>query len=150
MATYYQQTEDFIEDYQVILPGGPTREFIARTWRNRSGRNRPAKLWTDANKGDDRFRLYIIFWVAHLLRYEVDHITPQSKGGSYHHSNLRIVPKSVNRMMSDNGWSNDELNAVIADIGPTARVALGIPADFVAMNAWELVDTAEWATWYDN
>lgn len=36
------------------------------------------------------------------IRHELDHVWPLSKGGLHHIANLRIIPKSINRMKNNN------------------------------------------------
>lgn len=122
-------------------------EFIKVAVARRSAKGRPTSLWNNANKGEDRYMLYIIFYVATILDLEVDHHDPHSNGGSYHVSNLRLLPKFLNRGMGNKAFSNERLNQFIANQLPEDLDLMGIPAGFKVLPAVELIKSGAWQAW---
>ena len=143
--TYYSKTNAFANliGFAYDIPA----DFISTAVARRSCKGRSSSLWNNANKGEDRYMLYIIFFVATILDMEVDHHNPHSNGGSYHVSNLRLLPKFLNRGMGDSAPSNEDINEFLEGMSPKKLAFMGVPVGFKALPAVELVKTGIWQAW---
>lgn len=104
-----------------------------------NGQGRPRKAWTKANsKFTDQVKLRTLSWCGWLLGWHIDHIVPVSKGGSYHISNLRLLPPFLNHVIGASGdWSHEKINKFVEHLGPEWRKELGIPEGFQSCSAAE-------------
>jgi hypothetical protein len=119
----------------------PTQQFAIRGWGNLSapgtpGYKAPQGTWKLHNPTErDGFIILTLKWVAMCLDLETDHSTPWSKEGSCHWSNIRVIPKSINRMMSNDATlTNEDINILIQGMTPDIRAKLNIPEWFSLPN----------------
>ena len=136
--TYATRVNTYIQKRNPHIPA--TSTFFAGSQaiaRMSNGQGRPSYLWHDANSSvKDQTVLRTLSWVGFLLGWHVDHIKPVVKGGSYHVSNVRLLPPALNSFISGSGnWPHDKLNALIEHLGPEWGAELGIPEGFKSMDA---------------
>ena len=123
----------FIEENELDIPQ-PTQQFAIRAWGNLSapgtpGYKAPQGTWKLHNPSEnDGLIILTLKWVAMCLNLETDHEQPWSKGGLCHWSNIRVIPKSINRMMSNDATlTNRQINTMIKGMDPTIRGSVEHP-----------------------
>ena len=123
----------FIQENELDIPQ-PTQEFCIRGWNNLSapgtpGYKAPQSTWSKHNPTDyDANVILTLKWVAMAANLEIDHSTPWSKSGSCHWSNIRLIPKAINRFMSNDATlTNSEVNEFIGCMSPNIREKGNIP-----------------------
>jgi hypothetical protein len=92
---------------------------------------RPPKYWNRANtRQEDRLLLSLGAYYRKIHNLSLDHIKPVTDGGSFHVSNIRLLPTSINHMIGPNGWTDKEVNEFLTCLTPEMRAKLGVPKGF--------------------
>jgi len=90
-----------------------------------SNQERPPGNWTQANsRRVDRAILEAAISISADLRdqgirFDLHHMVPQSKGGSYHISNIRLIPSCINRLIGDNEYTDEVIEDLTKMISQT-------------------------------
>ena len=128
--------QKFIQENELDIPQ-PTQQFAIRALNNLSAPGTPNyraphSTWKLHNPSEnDAVIILTLKWVAMCLNLEIDHELPWSKGGLCHWSNIRVIPKSINRAMSNDATlTNRQINTMVTGMDPTIREVLNIPEWF--------------------
>ena len=143
-TTYAHYVNTFITERNPYIP--LTTTYFAGSQaisRISNGQGRPSTLWNSVNSSlEDTTLLRTMSWVGSLLGWHLDHINPVAKGGSYHISNIRLLPPTLNSFISDSGnWPHEKLNNLIEHLGPAWCAEIGIPVGFKSMPAEEFLES---------
>lgn len=143
-TTIKQRINSFISAKGLKIPH-ITQDFVnVSISRLSNGQKRRSSLWMEGNRTDEeKTTLRTLSWVGKIMGWHVDHIQPVSRGGSYNVSNLRLLPPSLNRIISNLGWDHKKLNEFLDHLGPIWKEEFGIPADFVSLPAEEFLRNVE-------
>ena len=129
--TVGEGTEYYLSQFNLTMPKSIKVKCFRRQKTDRYGRvtqtgrssatlivsnsRRPAGLFTNSNRGEDRWILESLICVQRDIKerfgleFHIHHLVAQSRGGSYNVNNLVLIPASVNRKIGDRYFSCDDI-----------------------------------------
>ena len=136
----FHELDFFRKSLHLDIPQ-PTQQFCIRGMGNlpkpgHASANSSQGEWSRDNPHHaDKMLILTLKWVAMCLDLELDHATPWSETQNSNWTNIRVIPKSINRLMSNDATlSNEEINTLIAGLSPEMRRKLNIPEWFYLPN----------------
>ena len=94
--------------------------LISRSNDTRPG-GRDNSLFTKHNEGEDDDWLEVMGIIQSELKrvygldFDIHHLVPVSKGGSFHISNLRLIPTKVNSWVRTDDYTSEDIDQLITN-----------------------------------